>query len=94
MKISSLDKKWFNPNLKSLHRKLQREFFKHRQSNKWRELRRKFKKAKRKSIKSFYSKFVSDLKESEPGKWYRMAKRLGAADQMNNGEIRVEELEG
>ena len=37
---------------------------------------------------------MTDLKESEPGKWYRMAKRLGAVDQMNNGEIRVEELEG
>ena len=94
VKISNLDKKWFTPTLKSLHRKIQREFYKHRQSNKWKDLRRKFKKMKRKSIKSYYSKFVTDLKESEPGKWYRMAKRLGALDQMNNGEISVDELEG
>ena len=94
VRISSLDKKWFSPSLKSLHRKVQREFFKHRQSNKWRELKVKFKKLKRKAIKSFYSNFVTDLKESEPGKWYKMAKRLGAVDQMNSGEIRVDELEG
>ena len=54
----------------------------------------KFKKMKRKAIKSFYSKCVTDLKESEPGKWYKMAKRLGAVDQINSGEIRVDELEG
>ena len=54
----------------------------------------KFKKMKRKAIKSFYSKFETDLKESEPGKWYKMAKRLGAVDQINSGEIRVDELEG
>ena len=42
VKISGLDKKWFNPNLKSLHRKVQREYYKNRQSSKWRELRRKF----------------------------------------------------
>ena len=49
---------------------------------------------KRKAIKCFYSKFVTDLKQSEPSKWYRMAKRIGAIDQMNSGEISVDELEG
>ena len=30
--FSSLDKKWFSPQLKYLHRKMQREFYKHRKS--------------------------------------------------------------
>ena len=94
MRISALDKKWFNSSLKSLHRRVQREFYKHRQSSKWRTLKRKFKKLKRKTIKSFYSKFVCDLKKSDPGKWYKMAKRIGAVDNMNTGEIKVEQLEG
>ena len=94
VKISTLDKKWFNPSLKLLHRKVQREFYKHRQSTKWKRLKKKFKKMKRKAIKSFYSKFVTDLKQSEPGKWYKMAKRIGAIDQMNPVDIKVEELEG
>ena len=54
----------------------------------------KFKKMKRKAIKMFYSIFVNDLKECEPRKWYLMLKRLGAFDQMNSGEIGVDELEG
>ena len=32
VKFSNLDKKWFNTSLKHLHRKVQREFFRHRQS--------------------------------------------------------------
>ena len=94
IKISTLDKKWFSPSLKLLHRKVKREFYKHRQSNKWRKLKARFKKLKRKAIKTFYSKFVNDLKQSEPGKWYKMAKRIGAVDEMNSGVIKVDELEG
>ena len=35
VKISSLDKKWFSPTLKQLHRKMQREFHKKRNSQKY-----------------------------------------------------------
>ena len=94
VKISSLDKKWFNPKLKLLHRKVQREFVKHRKSSKWKKLKKKFKQLKRKAIKTFYSKFVNDLKVTNPGKWYQMAKQIGAVDQMNEGDIQVEILEG
>ena len=83
-----------NPSLKSLNRQVHREFFKNRQSKKWKKLRSKFKRKKRKAIKSFYSKFVNDLKESDPGNWYKMAKRIGAVVQMTGQEISVEELEG
>ena len=34
VKISSLDKKWMTPALKTLHRQVQREFFKNRRSKK------------------------------------------------------------
>ena len=94
VKISSLDKKWMNPGLKTLHRKVQREFYKRRQSSKWRKLRKKYKREKRKAIKSFYSNFLTELKKSDPGKWYQMAKKIGAVDQMNEGEIKVDCLEG
>ena len=94
VKISTLDKKWMSPGLKSLHRKVQREFYKHRQSAKWRKLKKKYKRLKRKSIKSFYNNFLTELKKTDPGKWYQMAKKIGAVDQMNEGEISVECLEG
>ena len=49
---------------------------------------------KRKAIKSFYADFVHELKVSDPGKWYSMAKQIGAVDQMSNGEVSVECLSG
>ena len=49
---------------------------------------------KRKAIKSFFSNFITEMKASDPGKWYAMAKRLGAVDQMTNGEVQVECLAG
>ena len=91
-KISNLDKKWMSPTLKQLHRQMQREFYVRRKSNKYKKLKSKFKKMKRNAIKSFYADFVSELKQSDPGKWYAMAKRIGALDQMKEGEVRVESL--
>ena len=93
VKISNLDKKWFSPKLKLMHRRMQREYFRNRKSAKWKKLKAKFKKEKRKSIKSFYSDFVSTLKSTNPGKWYCMAKKLGAVDQMTNGDVKVESLQ-
>ena len=45
-------------------------------------------------MKSFYSNFVTELKHSDPGRWYKMAQRIGALDQMNNTEVSVEQLQG
>ena len=43
-------------------------------------------------MKSFFSNFVSDLKLTDPAKWYSMAKKIGAVDQMTNGDVQVESL--
>lgn len=50
----------------------------------------KFKKLKRKRIRNFYANFLKDLKQSSPGKFFTMAKRIGALDQMADGELQVE----
>ena len=63
-----------------------REAAKRRKSKKWKKLNKTFKRLKKKSIKKFYSKFVNDLKQTNPGKWYEMVKRIGAVDQMNGQE--------
>ena len=93
-KMSDLDKDWMSPELKQLHRAMQREYYKHRKSAKYRILQRRFKKLKRKVVKNFYSSFVSDLKIVNPGKWYQMAKRIGAVNKMSGGDISVESLSG
>ena len=51
-------------------------------------------KMKKKAVRTFYSDFVSDLKLSDPAKWHQMAKKIGAADNMVDGDIAVESLEG
>ena len=91
-KMSCLDKDWMSPELKQLHRSLQREYYKHRKSIKYKKLKSKFKKLKRKTVKNLYSNFVTDLKETNPAKWFSMARRLGAVDKMSGGNIQVESL--
>ena len=76
-KLSGLDRKWMNPYLKQIQRAMKREYFKHRKSTKYKELKAKFKKVKRESLKTFYSNFVTNLKSTDPRRWYMMAKRLG-----------------
>ena len=92
--VSYLDKKWMTPQLKNLNRKVKREFYKNRKSNKWKKLKRKFKYLKRKRVQDFYTEFVKELKISNPAKWYSMAKRLGAEPYPKNGEQKVECLVG
>ena len=94
VKMSSLDQKWMSPELKNLHRKMQREYFSKRKSMKYKRLKSKFKKMKRKSVKKFYQEFVTELKTANPGKWYQMAKKIGAHSQTNDGDIVVESLSG
>ena len=91
-KMSSLDKDWMSPQLKQLHRSLQREYYKHRRSERYKILKAKFKRLKRKSVKNTFSNFVTDLKLTNPGKWYSMAKKIGAVNKMSEGGIQVESL--
>ena len=93
VKMSSLDKKWFNPALKLLYISMQKEFFKNRKSQEWKSLRSKFRKAKRKATKVFYQNFVSELKTTKPAMFFKMAKQIGAADQTKQSEIKIECIE-
>ena len=88
---NNLDKTWMTPELKNLHRKMQREFWKNRKSAKWRQLYLQFKKLKKKNCRQFYDKFVTELKETNPSKWYTMAKQIGAVSSQTN-ELHVASL--
>ena len=89
-----MDKEWMTPQLKQIHRAMQREFYRHRGSPKFKKLKSKFQKLKRKTVKSMYTTFVTDLKMTNPGKWYQMAKKIGAVDRMTKGDIQVASLSG
>ena len=59
---------------------------------KYKKLKSKFKRLKRKSVKCLYSDFVFNLKQSDPAKWYQMAKKIGAVNETESGDILVESL--
>ena len=83
-----------NPQLKRLLRQIKRKFFENRKSMKWRKLKTKFKRLKKKSVREFYSNFVNNLKESNPAKWYTMAKRFVAEKNFDDDNLVVEILNG
>ena len=72
---------------------MKREFYRNRKSVKWLKLKKKFKVLKKKTVQSFYSNFVSEMKLTNPGKWYTLAKRLGAEKQ-TSAELNVNCLKG
>ena len=94
-KVSVLDRKWMTPELKSLNRRIKWEFFKNRKSKKWQSLSKKCKKKKKYVVRNFYQKFVNELKESDPSKWYSIAKRIGTdPNNKTDGSLVVDCLKG
>ncbi len=90
--ISSLDKQWMTPELKSLNRRMKREFWKNRKSFKWRKLNKLFLKGKQEKMRNHYSRTLQEALESDPSKWYRMAQKLGIPGSSRD-EISVESLQ-
>ena len=93
VKMTTLDKKWFNPGLKMQYNEMQKEFFKNAKSDLWKKLKKSYRRSKRRACKSFYSNFVTDLKTTNPGLFHKMAKRIGAIEQSKSCEIKIECLE-
>ena len=91
VKISVFDKKWFNPQLRKLHRQKQREYFKNRKSEKWTLLSQKFKKLKRKTIRNLHINVTSELKKCNPRKFFSIVKKITST---KKDQIQIQELEG
>ena len=74
--VSNLDKYWMTPQLKQLLREVQRARLKNGKGGKFKQLWAKFRRLKRSEIRGFYTKFVRDLKSTNPAKWYQQMKKL------------------
>ena len=94
VKMTSLDKPWFNPALKIKYNQMQSEFFTFGKSLKWKQLRRKFRIGKKAAVQDFYQSFVYDLKKTHPSQYYKMARKIGAFGQKTQGKLVIECLEG
>jgi len=91
--MSSLDKKWMTPELKQILRESQRERLRNGKSTKFKKLWSKFRRIKRSKIKSNTKKIVNELKETAPGRWFQVMKKMGGVDQ-SAPRLEVEELKG
>ena len=92
--LSILDKKFMTPKLKLLHRQMQRELYKKGKTEKFKKLRRKFKKAKRTSTTQYFDKFIHNLKSSNTRKWFQQIKSFGGISSENTGKLQIESLKG
>ena len=81
VKVSSDDQPWYNDRLKRLARKIKREYFKHKKSDKWVSMRTEYLRKCDIAKASYYENIVKDLKVSRPSQWYSKLKRMSSQNQ-------------
>ena len=94
MKVCDADQPWVSRSLKKLDRLTKREFYKHKQSEKWMKLNEQFKKKCSEEKQRYYENIVSDLKESNISQWYSKIKRMSGQGENLSTETSVDELMG
>ena len=94
LKISSEDKPWITSDIKKLDRKRKREFSRHCKSKLWKKLNQEFLEKCKVTKQKYYSSMVSDLKESNPGKWHSKVKRMSGKNSEQTQNIQIDQLVG
>ena len=91
--MSSDDEPWVTENIKRLDRLQKREFYKNHQSVKWKRINSEFLEKCSEEKEKYFTNIVSDLKTSNPSKWYSKLKRM-TGQKPSESEINVSELDG
>ena len=92
-KVCQEDRPWVSAELKALHRKVKKEYFRNKKSEKWTKLNQEYVERCLLEKEKYYQNIVEDLKTSNPSKWYSKVKRMcGQSD--SNKVISVDELIG
>ena len=78
VKICDKNKPYIIKELKTLNRKIKKEWKKNGKSEKYKELSKKFKEKMKKAATEYLKKNVSDLKKINPGKAFETLERMGA----------------
>ena len=94
MRVCDEDDPWMTLELKQLDRKRKREFFKHQRSPKWKILNDEFLEKCTSEKQKYHENIVSDLKGSNPGKWFSKVKRMAGHNHEKPNKIMVDELVG
>ena len=90
--IASDDKPWFTEPLKTLDKKRRREFNKNRRSERYFRLQKEFKSKCAHSKKKFFNDMVSQVKDSDPSRWYSLLKRISNYDKEKTEELQIDEI--
>ena len=69
--MTSLDKPWFSPALKLKYCEMQNEYFKNGKTDKFNQLRKTYRTAKKNAFKSHYLNFANNLRNSDPGEYLK-----------------------
>ena len=94
IKLCDEDKPWVSKEIKALHRQMTREFHKNKKSEKWAKLKEQYLLKCASEKEKYYENIVSDLKSSNPSKWYSKVKRMAGQDLVQSKETCIEELLG
>ena len=73
---------------------MQAEYFSIGKTVKWRKLKSNFRKLKRKSVRAYFSKFVTQIKETDKHNFYKKVKQIGGLHPAGGEELKIECLEG
>ena len=93
-KFTSEDQVWATSEIKEISRRKSKEFFKHRKSPKWKQLKSLLDEKCEIARKAYYTNIVSDLKSSNPGQWYSKLKRMTSYDTLKSEEVMVDSICG
>ena len=91
-KVSSDDEPWFTDKLKRLDRKCRRLFRSKRGSQKYKRLRKIFRKKVSEAKKFFKKKMIDDVMTAKDGQWYSKLKRISNYDQGKSEQLQVDEI--
>ena len=92
IKVSDDDQPWCNEEVKKTKRLKQREYRKHRRSDKYFILSKQYEASITKAKSKYYKKMIKDLKISNPRQWYSKLKRMSSDNPNKDNNIIVEEI--
>ena len=94
IKIGPEDSAWINNEIKTLDRKMKREYNKRKKSAKWKDLNEKYKEQCKKAKQHYSKSIVNDLKASNPAQWYSKIKRMSSHSQEMKEQTVVQDMIG
>ena len=94
VRMTTFDKDWMHPDLKSIYVEMTKEYFINRKPKKWKQLYVKFRRNKRKAVKGMnYEQFTGSLISGSHSNFYRQVKKV-CGQKVGHQKLFIASLEG